>query len=65
MFNFFKKKIIRQPIQDPKVDAYKQAVSRHAGTAHKSAKKLNELLEANGITLRIYIATGGKHHGRL
>lgn len=65
MFELFKKNNHRKSIQDPKVDALKEKIGAHAAKAAKSANKLNRLLEANGITLRIYIATGGKNHGHL
>lgn len=45
------------------VDALKKEAHKSIAQADKSAKRLNALLKANGITLQINIATGG-HNGR-
>lgn len=39
----------------------KSEAHRTAAQADRDIKKLNKLLTANGITLRIHIATGGRH----
>lgn len=45
-----------------KVDQIKHQTHETATQANKDIKKLNSLLRANGITLKIHIASGG-HHG--
>lgn len=52
----------RQRTVDPDIEKMKRKTHDSAAKADKNIKKLNDLLEANGITLKIYIATGG-HHG--
>lgn len=41
-----------------------EELSAQAKKTTREAKRLKELLEANGISLKIYIATGGDHRGR-
>ncbi len=50
---------------DRQVEAiYNDEVSQPLHKAGKTADSLNRLLKKNGVTLQIYIATGGdKHHG--
>lgn len=43
------------------VEAHKEKAVKIAQKAEKSTKELNKLLRANGITLKIYIAAGGRH----
>lgn len=42
----------------------KSKVHQSAAQSKRDIDKLNKLLKANGITLRIHIATGGGHRGK-
>lgn len=39
----------------------KRKAHKTAEQTNRDIKKLNDLLQANGITLKIHIATGGRH----
>ena len=46
------------------IEATKDAQKEAFEEAHKVGKQLNKLLVENGFTLKIYLATGGKHEGK-
>ena len=57
---FFGKRAMREAETiDKKVEQIKNANTKKLAKAEASTDRLQKLLEANGITLRIYIATGG------
>lgn len=57
---FFGKKAVREANEmAEKVEEIKLANTKKLDKAEASSDRLHKLLEANGITLRIYIATGG------
>lgn len=43
------------------VEAHKKRAIKTAEKAKANADQLNRLLRANGITLKIFIAAGGRH----
>lgn len=46
------------------VESIKKETHASIQQANKATKNLKSLLDANGITLNISIATGGHNHGR-
>lgn len=50
-------------INDMQVKQLKKRTHRQIIRTDETAKNLNKILKANGITLKIYIARGG-HYGR-
>lgn len=59
-----KKKQVRQTAakkSTTEVGRIKTTIHRKATESKKDIDRLNRLLRSNGITLRIHIATGGKH----
>lgn len=67
MLWFNKKKVVR-PVVDHQtiveIEATKDAQKEAFEEAHRVGKDLNRLLVENGFTLKIYLATGGKHKGK-
>ena len=57
MFFFGRTKSVPTP---PAVDKYRKETHRAAKEATKEIGKLNEIM-GNGITLKVYLAVGGKH----
>jgi len=53
-----KKEMIAEIIQSAEIERLKQEVHESADHADRNIKKLNKLLRANGITLKIHIASG-------
>jgi len=62
MFVLFKKKEAAIEVQEKEIQRIKRDFHRKIDMTVKQQKKVNKIL-ANGITLEIYHATGGKHHG--
>lgn len=69
--NWFKRKKIQEPIlvQPPpqsrvEVELHKNASEDAAEKAKATNQHLNDLLVANGFTLKIYLAAGGQVHHR-
>jgi predicted sulfurtransferase len=57
------KKLFTQKATDQRVDAIYEDVTHKLEDTAKVAKRHRDLLQKNGVTLRIYIATGGdKRH---
>lgn len=50
-----------KPITPPQSKRYRAEVHTAAKDAQKKVAKLNTVMN-NGITLKIYLAAGGKHH---
>lgn len=58
------KKLFTHKATDQKVDAIYKDVSHKLEDTAKVAKSHRDLLQRNGVTLRIYVATGGdRRHG--
>lgn len=55
------KKIFFPSVTDNKVAAIQQESRAMLEEASKTAQRHKALLEKNGFTMRIYIATGGDH----
>lgn len=49
---------------DEKVDSIHEDTARILGEAADEAKQLRDLLRKNGVTMQIYIATGGDRRSR-
>jgi ribosomal protein L9 len=66
MMLFFGKKAVEEAEQNTReAEKIKAKTKKKIQAAEDSAGVLQDLLEANGFTLRIYVATGGKNkHGR-
>lgn len=62
---FFGKRAVKEADKLAReAERIKDANTRKFHDAEDSAGTLHDLLKRNGITLRIYVATGGdKHHG--
>lgn len=61
---FFGKRVARQADEKAKEAVkIKRSTTRKIQKAEDSVSNLHSLLKANGITLRIHIATGGDHRG--
>lgn len=65
---FHHKQNVRDNLQDDNISSIeitqiKRKGHRTIDKADKEITKVNNLLKANGITLKIHIASGG-HHGR-
>lgn len=65
MFSLFRKKQKKSTADHDKLEQdikiAKEQIHKSADIAKKSITKFNERLEANGFTLRIQAAAGGKH----
>lgn len=58
--NFFKKKLpVEIQLNEAKAEKLKKQVIAPHQQLERDARHLNELLLADGITLKIYYATGG------
>lgn len=56
------KEIHRHEVQSSiEVVQYKRKANQSVAQANRDIKKLNDLLRADGITLKIHIAQGGRH----
>ena len=65
LFNRTKKEdlVVKPPVSSRvEVELHKTASSDAAEKAKEANKHLNELLAANGFTLKIYLAAGGQVH---
>ncbi len=61
MFNMLKKLFSSE--NDRTVDAINKESAHMLRSAAKQAKRNNDLLKKNGITLQIFIASGGDERG--
>lgn len=59
----FLKKLLFPGETDRKVEAIQAESKAMLEDAERMAKRHNDLLRKNGVTLRVYIATGGDKHG--
>lgn len=57
------KKILFPSETDERVRSINRESTEMLNNAEEKARRHNELLKRNGVTLRIYIATGGDHRG--
>ena len=57
------RKLFDPRVTDEKVGAIHAEANAIVEKSSQQFKSTNDLLKKNGVTLRIYIATGGGHHG--
>lgn len=55
------KKLLLPSTTDKQVEAIKKESKKILEDANRTAKRHKMLLDKNGFTMRIYIATGGDH----
>lgn len=66
MFSFKKKAIIKKELaeKEQEIQAVRHDTLKKIGKATSTNERLKKLLEANGITLNILVATGGDRRGK-